>query len=103
MVKNLLLLGLLKTVDTHGYRLSEFLEKSIGLGISIKKGNAYRLLNEMRKQGWVECHEKREGNRPPKQIYSLTADGEEMFQKLLRESLNTYTAADIPNAASLNY
>lgn len=103
MVKELVILGFLKSMGAHGYKLSEMLEKSIGLGITIKKGNAYRLLSEMQKKGWVKSHEERAGNRPPKKIYSLTQKGEGEFDFLLRESLQSYISAEIPNAATLNY
>jgi len=103
MIKKLVILGFLKAMGAHGYKLSEILEKSIGLGITIKKGNAYRLLGKMQKDGWVKSHEEREGNRPPKQIYSLTQKGESEFDLLLRESLQSYVSAEIPNAATLNY
>ncbi len=103
MEKRLLLLGILHAHEMHGYMLHSELEKNVGLGISIKKGNAYRLLGEMEKTGWVESQEEREGNRPPRKVYKITVAGEKAFQKMLRESLARYTAAEMPSAIALNF
>jgi hypothetical protein len=45
--------------------------------------------------GWVTYREEQEGNRPPRRVYAITPRGEDAFQRLLRENLANYQAADL--------
>ena len=47
--------------------------------------------------------ETREGNRPPRRVYRLTAKGEAQYQKLLRENLGSFIAAKFPGDVGLAY
>lgn len=87
MEKKLLLLGLLQSREMHGYKINELLEHSCAIPIKITKANAYKLLADMEKQGWVTHKNEREGNRPPRRVYSVTNSGKEAFLNLLRENL----------------
>ena len=62
---------------------------------------AYRLLNEMAKEGWVTFDEERAGGRPTRRVYAVTAEGEAAFQRLLRESLSSYQPAAFQSDISL--
>lgn len=93
MDRELLLLGLLRQMDMHGYRLAEFIERDLTICTDLKKPTAYFLLDKMVKQGWITQHQEQEGNRPPRRVYRITAEGETQFQRLLRENLATYTSA----------
>src|SRR5690242_8184236 len=90
MHRELLLLGLLRKGDMHGYGLNDFIEQYLALCADLKKPTAYALLNRMEEQGWVERHAEQVGKRPPRHIYRLTAVGEAQFQALLRENLAAY-------------
>jgi DNA-binding PadR family transcriptional regulator len=103
MEKKLLLLGVLRGQEMHGYQLSEHLEHGGGMAITLKKSNAYKLLNQMEEEGWVTCHEEREGNRPPRRVCSITPEGEAAFQHMVRESLAAYPPPEFPSAVALNY
>ena len=87
MERELLLLGFLRREQAHGYRLNEFIEREMAACTDIKKPTAYFLLDKMAQQGWITMRETREGNRPPRRVYRLTAKGEAQYQKLLRENL----------------
>ena len=50
MEKKLLLLGLLLSHSMHGYQLNEMLKNNIGIPITLKKSNAYKIL------GRIEYH-----------------------------------------------
>ena len=90
MEKELLLLGLLRKQDMHGYQLAEFIEHTLSQCTDLKKATAYFLLDKMATSGWVTYEETREGKRPLRRVYHLTSEGEAAFQRLLRENLATY-------------
>jgi DNA-binding PadR family transcriptional regulator len=103
MEKKLILLGLLRDHEMHGYQLNEMLGHNAGLSIRLTKPNAYKLLHKMERDGWVTYREEQEGNRPSRRVFSITEAGEEAFQKILRESLAAYGAPEFPSAVGLNY
>jgi DNA-binding PadR family transcriptional regulator len=93
MERELLLLGVLRHGEMHGYQLHDFIERNMAFCTDLKKPTAYFLLDKMQENGWVTVKEAREGNRPQKRIYKLTAKGEAAFQALLRENLSNFSAA----------
>lgn len=90
MERELLLLGLLRRGDMHGYQLHEFINRYMASCVDLKKPTAYYLLDRMAADGWVARTEEQEGNRPPRQVYAITEAGEQAFQRLLRENLVEY-------------
>ena len=97
--RELLLLGLLRRQDMHGYQLSEFIARDLSACTDLKKPTAYFLLNKMAQEGWISQEKTQEGNRPPRHVYRITPQGEAAFQRLLRQSLAAfepvYFAGDI--------
>lgn len=91
MERELLLLGLLRREDMHGYQLHEFINQNMASCVDLKKSTAYYLLDKMAVAGWISVTEEQEGNRPPRRVYQLTAAGETHFQQLLRENLAGYS------------
>jgi DNA-binding PadR family transcriptional regulator len=81
----------------HGYQLAEFIEHNMGGWTDIKKPTTYFLLDKMAEAGWIACEQSQEGNRPPRRVYSLTPQGETVFQELLRKNLSGYTPELFPN------
>lgn len=94
MERELLLLGLLRSQDMHGYQLHEAVDTHLGMGVQLTKPTAYRLLSNMAEDGWVTSWEEQEGNRPPRRVYAITPRGEVAFQRLLRENLANYQPSD---------
>ena len=94
--RELLLLGLLRKREMHGYQLSEFMETHLGLFFDIKKATAYSLLGKMEKKGWVTSRKEQEGNRPPRRVFAITDEGEALFQELLRGALPEYRRPAFP-------
>lgn len=86
MERELLLLGLLRGQEMHGYQLNEIISR-VNKYIGIKKATVYFLLDKMSENGWITQTDEQEGNRPPRHVYQLTAEGEAVFQQLLRENL----------------
>lgn len=88
--RELIILGLLRQTEMHGYRLIELVERDLHSSADLKKPTAYFLLNKLARAGLVSRSRARDGKRPPKWIYRLTPEGEARFQKLLRENLAAY-------------
>ena len=101
-VKRLHLLGILHSQDVHGYQLNQLLGHPTN-AISIGKANAYKLLAGMEEEGFVSHVEERQGNRPPRLVYSITELGKEEFGRLLRESLPEFQPLEYANGVSLNF
>jgi len=101
-MRELLFLGLLRHQEMHGYQLNEFIQRDLAVCTDIKKPTAYYLLNKMSEKGWITQSREQVGNRPPRRVYQITAEGEAAFQSMLRESLEQYTPTffedDIPLA-----
>ena len=94
--RELLLLGLLRKREMHGYQLSEFMETHLAMFFDIKKPTAYNLLGKMEKQGWVISREEQEGKRPPRRVFAITPEGETRFQEELRRALPEFRRAAFP-------
>ncbi len=88
--RQLLLLGLLRTEEMHGYQLNQFLEEHLDFLANLKPSTAYYTLDKLSAQGLVATRSEQVGNRPPRQIYEITAAGEAEYQRLLRLNLGKY-------------
>lgn len=93
MERELLLMGVLRQGEMHGYQLHDFIERNMAFCTDLKKPTAYFLLDKMQESGWVTVKAAREGNRPQKRIYKLTAKGEAAFHEMLRANLSDFSAA----------
>jgi DNA-binding PadR family transcriptional regulator len=103
MERKLLLLGLLRQQDLHGYQLNDIIDTHIGSSIHFTKPTAYRLLHNMAEGGWVTFREEKAGRRPTRRIYALTPQGEVQFQKMLKQNLSKYEPAQQANVISLAF
>lgn len=83
----LLLLGLLDMQSMHGYALNEFLEQRLRFVSNLKKPTAYRLLERLYEQKLVDRESERVGRRPGRMVYSITEQGKQRLDELLREHL----------------
>lgn len=98
--RKLLLLGLLRQTEMHGYVLNAHLQGMVP--ISLKKPTAYNLLERMEQDGWVDHREEFTGDRSRK-VYSVTESGERAFARLLREQLGTYIHPELPGLVSMRF
>lgn len=87
--RELLVLGLLKSQSQHGYQINEFIERNLGRVTDMKKATAYSILKRLDQAGMVNAIVEQEGNRPPRQVYSITDLGEQRFNELLKLSIVT--------------
>lgn len=91
MIKQLLLLGLLSENNMHGYRLNEYVNQAMAIYTDIKKSTIYYVLDKLEKEGYIDHEIEREGRRPERCVYKITAKGKEYFLELLRQHLREYT------------
>jgi DNA-binding PadR family transcriptional regulator len=91
MDRQLLLLGLLRNQEMHGYQINEFIDEQMAFCVDLKRSTAYYILDKLCRDGLVAEETEREGNRPERRVYRITPAGEQRFQALLRENLATYT------------
>jgi DNA-binding PadR family transcriptional regulator len=103
MLKKLLLLGLLRDQRMHGYGLMGYLKLHETSGSAIGKSNAYRLLRVMEDEGLIKSSAEKEGNRPERHVYEVTAKGDEYFLDNLRKTLATDTTSDQPGISVLEF
>ena len=96
MERKLLLLGLLRSQEMHGYQINELIDAHLGTSIQLKKPTVYKLLATMVDDGWIRYYEEQEGNYPTRRVYQITPEGEEAFQRLLRQSLADYQTHFLP-------
>lgn len=99
MEATLLVLGLLKLQDMHGYQLGDLIDKRLKYLTDLKKPTLYHLLGKLEGEGLVQKSASREGNRPERFTFQLTAAGEARFEELLQANLQgahtTFFADDI--------
>lgn len=93
MDHTLLVLGLLKLQEMHGYQLSDLLERRLKYLTDLKKPTLYHLLGKLETEGAVTKRASREGNRPERFTYRLTKSGAARFEELLRANLRDAHAA----------
>ncbi len=103
MDRELLLLGLLRQQDMHGYQLHEFINRNMSSCVDLKKPTAYYLLEKMVEAGWIGEVQAQEGNRPPRNVFQLTTKGETTFQRLLRENIATYHSSKFADDIGLAF
>lgn len=103
MNDRLLLLGLLRREEMHGYQLHEFIDRELAFCTDLKKPTAYYLLNKMTAEGWISEETAQEGNRPPRKVYSITPAGEAAFQRLLRQNVASYIPSHFPGDVGIAY
>lgn len=87
MDHTLLILGLLKLQEMHGYQLGDLIDRRLKYLTDLKKPTLYHLLGKLEADGDVTKIASREGNRPERYTYSLTKQGVAHFEKLLRQNL----------------
>lgn len=85
---NLIILALLRDRPMHGYEIQQLIQTSrVDTWANLLSGSIYYALNKMEQEGLIRTEaEERTGARLRK-IYAITDSGEEMFQRMVRESL----------------
>ncbi len=103
MERKLLLLGLLRKQEMHGYQINELIDAHLGSSIQLKKPTVYKLLGSMVDDGWIQYHEEQAGNYPTRRVYRITREGEGAFQQLLRQNLADYSPVSFLGSIGIVY
>lgn len=84
------LLGLLAGRPRHGYDLAREFSDGTTLGdiVHLESGMLYAHLKKLQKEGWVAAEMEPQTSRPPRRIFSLTADGEAELDRWLAEPVS---------------
>ncbi len=79
-------LGILSRKEASGYELQKALkEDAIGHFVEASYGSIYPALTRLMEEGLVSCREYQQDGRPDKKIYTITAEGNEVFKQALLE------------------
>jgi len=79
------ILGLLTFKPMSGYELKTIFDNSINYFWTAQLSQIYRDLGTLEKKGYVTSQVEEQTGRPDKKIYSITAEGDEAFQKWLND------------------
>jgi len=83
------LLGFLVEGQKYGYELFKEISDPMGIGSvwRVKIGKMYSMLKRLESQGFISATSKKDGNRPQKNMFSLTKKGKDMFKKWMIEPI----------------
>lgn len=99
--RELLLLGLLRREEMHGYQLSQFLDHRLDSILPMKRSTVYFLLKKMAEKGLINQEAERQGQRPERRVYSITREGDAAFIEALRAHLSERHPPQHPDEVGL--
>lgn len=83
----LVIMGLLMKGPTHGYDLKQTLERDLSPFFEVSATPLYYTLKKLEQEGLVTKWSTVSGRRPKKDVYSLTAKGQEEIKDLLLKNI----------------
>jgi DNA-binding PadR family transcriptional regulator len=87
---------LIRSGPLHGYQLKALIEHEASDFAHIKLSNLYYHLGSIKKKGWVESNFEKDGNRPEKEIFSITKEGRKAFRTLMTRCLSEEILWEFP-------
>lgn len=83
---DLIVLGMLKKQALSAYDIQKLVEyRNISKWVKISTPSIYKKVIQLEEKGLLQSVSVRESNMPEKAVYSLTASGEQEFQRLMEE------------------
>ena len=83
---DLIVLGMLKQEALSAYDMQKLVEyRHISKWVKISTPSIYKKVLQLEEKGLIKSRTEKEGNMPEKAVYSLTAKGEEEFERLMFE------------------
>ena len=83
---DLIVLGILKKESMGAYDIQKLVEyRNISKWVKISTPSIYKKVIQLEKKGFITSHIEKDGKMPEKAIYSLTADGEKEFERLMTD------------------
>jgi DNA-binding PadR family transcriptional regulator len=103
MLSRLLVLWLLSEAQLHGYRIKRILDdEALRFWFPIEYGSIYAVLRSLVKAGYVRTVAvEREGNRPERTRYAITATGRRHLAELLERAWRELPASADPIVLAL--
>src|SRR5579862_4750265 len=81
-------LGLLKDHPMHGYEMFQhFTNGTLGQIVHIEMSQLYAFLKKLERLEYIEAQVEQQGMRPPRKIFQLTQEGENVFRQWLSEAV----------------
>jgi DNA-binding PadR family transcriptional regulator len=82
-------LELLHEKPMHPYEMAQLMrERYVDNRVKLKAGSLYHTVERLQQNGFVEIvNTQRDGRRPERTVYAMTADGKDAFQQRAREML----------------
>ncbi len=94
--RELLVLGTLQVHPMHGYGLVDVLEDGLGRALGLKRPAVYAVLKRLEERGWITSHEEREGNLPPRSVFSVTSAGRAALPGLVSDCAGRPWDSQVP-------
>jgi len=85
-VNEIILLGTLEETPSSGYDISQRMMEELGGIVQVSSGTIYYTLKKLEARGWIKGSVSKQGRRPERRVYSITAAGKRGFQKRLEEA-----------------
>ena len=83
---DLIVLGMLKKQPLSAYDIQKLVEyRNISKWVKISTPSIYKKVIQLEEKGLLQSVPMRENNMPEKAVYSLTANGEQEFERLMEE------------------
>ena len=81
------ILGLLRETPSHGYELQHWFTDDAELGavLPLEQASLYAALKDLAARGLIGGTETREGLRPPRTVYALTAEGRRLLERWMSQ------------------
>lgn len=90
MPTKLVILGLLRDRDLHGYEIKHIIEDHMGDWTNIAFGSIYFALGKLTEEGFIrKAGVEKPTGRPARSVYTITERGRDEFSRLLKELWST--------------
>ncbi len=103
MTKEVLLLGLLKKKPMYGYEIKQLVDEELTNFAPISSGSLYHNLKTLEKRGLVTKQVVKDSALPEKQIFHITDDGIETFERLIRANVTNFERPSLSLDVSLYF
>ena len=103
MSKEVLLLGLLKKKSMYGYEIKQLVDEELIHIAPITSGSLYHNLKTLEKKGLVSKTVLKDSAHPEKQIYHITNEGIDTFDKLIKLNITNFERPHLALDTSLYF
>jgi len=103
MTKEVLLLGLLKKKPMYGYEIKQLVDEELTNFAPISSGSLYHNLKSLEKKGFVAKQVVKDSALPEKQIFHITPEGLDTFDKLIRANVTNFERPSLSLDVSLYF